>query len=137
MRKQAAGLIILIFMDRTALGRYGEEHASLHFEQEGYEILHRNYRIGRSEVDLILRKGHRVIFVEIKTRSEEQPIREDELITRSKVKALLGAAEQFLLHMPENTEIRFDVVLIMVNGGRIRLKHIEDAFRDAGDFYDL
>lgn len=123
--------------DRAELGRLGEEHAAQHFLEEGYEILHRNHRIGKSEVDLILRRGHLVIFAEIKTRSDTQPVREGEMITRSKVRALLRAADFFLLRMPENTEIRFDVVLISVLGERMILKHIEDAFRDAGDFYDL
>ncbi len=124
-------------MEKAELGRWGEDCAAQFFLDEGYEILHRNHRIGKSEVDLILRKENKLVFAEIKTRREEQPVREEELLTRSKVRALIRAADLFLLRMPENAEIRFDVVLITLAGGNMRLKHIEDAFRDAGDFYDL
>ena len=134
---KACGLNIFLCMNSADLGRMGEEHAARYFSDNGFRILHRNHRIGRSEVDLIIQDAHKVVFVEIKTRSGIQPLREDEMITSTKRRALLRAADFFLNSMPEETEIRFDLVLINYHQNRVIMKHIEDAFRDAGDFYDL
>jgi putative endonuclease len=123
--------------EKSELGKRGEEEAASYFLNEGYEILHKNYRIGYSEVDLILKRGNLIVFAEIKSRSGAQPVREEELITRSKVRALIRAADVYLRRTPDDTEIRFDVVILEYRENTLRLKHIEDAFREAGDFYDL
>ena len=52
------------------IGAAGERAAERFYEEQGYEIVARNFRCGRvGEIDLIVRKGDFFVFAEIKTRS--------------------------------------------------------------------
>lgn len=53
---------------RRSLGREGEERAARHLEARGYQIVARNVRAARVEIDLVARDGRRIVFVEVKTR---------------------------------------------------------------------
>ena len=53
---------------RRSLGREGEERAARHLEARGYQIIARNVRAARVEIDLIARDGRALVFVEVKTR---------------------------------------------------------------------
>ena len=53
---------------RRSLGREGEERAARHLEAQGYQIVARNVRAARVEIDLVARDGRRIVFVEVKTR---------------------------------------------------------------------
>ena len=53
---------------RRSLGREGEERAARHLEARGYQIVARNVRAARVEIDLIARTRHALVFVEVKTR---------------------------------------------------------------------
>ena len=54
--------------DRAALGRWGEDLAARELRRRGYDVLERNQRVGRGEVDLVARQGETVVLVEVKTR---------------------------------------------------------------------
>src|SRR5947209_8701876 len=56
-------------LSRVELARLGEELACRHLLARGYEILGRNCRFRNGEIDLIVRDGPTVVFVEVKTRS--------------------------------------------------------------------
>lgn len=54
------------------LGRWGEDRAAEYLQEQGFEILCRNYRNGRyGEIDIIAAKGPLLVFAEVKTRSCE------------------------------------------------------------------
>lgn len=59
-------------MDTTILGRQGEDAAAAFLQDHGCEILARNFRTPRGEIDIIAREGQSVIFVEVKTRRTER-----------------------------------------------------------------
>eukprot|EP01031_Cornospumella_fuschlensis_P043928 gene43928-53707_t len=48
-------------------GKKAEDIAANFLIEKGYQILHRNYRYGRAEIDLIVRKGIFLVFVEVKS----------------------------------------------------------------------
>ena len=50
-------------------GRSGEELALLYLQNKGYALLEQNFRFQRCEIDLILRDGETLVFVEVKQRS--------------------------------------------------------------------
>ena len=54
--------------DRRALGAAGEMRAAKLLARRGYRIVERNVRVGGVEVDLIVRRGPLIAFVEVKTR---------------------------------------------------------------------
>ena len=52
-------------MDTTTIGRQGEETAAVFLERAGYEILARNFRTPRGEIDIVASKGRMLAFVEV------------------------------------------------------------------------
>ena len=60
---------------RRSLGDKGEQFAARWLSRHGYRILHRKYRIGDDEADLIALDpdGHTIVIVEVKTRSTKEP----------------------------------------------------------------
>ena len=60
--------------DKKRLGRRGEKYAAKWLRKKGYRILHRNYRLGDDEADLIAfdPDGETVVFVEVKTRRDDR-----------------------------------------------------------------
>ncbi|MFQ6009382.1 MAG: YraN family protein [Candidatus Zixiibacteriota bacterium] len=97
-------------------GENYERMAASFFEQNGFEILQRNWRAGRQEIDLIVKKDNLIAFVEVKsTRSKKfgHPV---ERVDDKKVVNLTKAAQQYLLdNKIEGCDLRFDVVTF-VNG---------------------
>ena len=103
--------------------------AARHLADAGYEILDRNWRVGRLEIDLVVRSGDTVAFVEVKTRrSGVQP--PEEALSRSQRGRIRRAAGAWLSRNPgAATEARFDLVAVEVDRrGKWRVQHIPEAF---------
>jgi putative endonuclease len=111
------------------LGRSGEQLAAQFLERAGLEVLSRNWRSGRRELDLVVRDGAVVAFVEVKTR-RHGPQSPTESVTRAQRRRLRGAAEAWIhAHPGTGHEFRFDVVGIVMHPHRPpTLVHITDAF---------
>ena len=58
------------FLGEESLGRRGEREAARHLAAQGLEILERNVRARRGEIDLIARDGDTLVFVEVKAWTE-------------------------------------------------------------------
>ena len=98
---------------RKMLGKAGEDRAARFLAKQGYKILERNYRVPSGEIDLIaLHKGE-VVFVEVKTRTNDAFGAPELAVTprkqRQMVKAALGYIKYKKLHQ---VPCRFDVVAI-------------------------
>ena len=55
-------------MGNRELGNIGERAAAELLQNDGYEILERNYRCQAGEIDIIAVRGSEIAFVEVKTR---------------------------------------------------------------------
>ncbi len=103
-----------------------------YLSHRGWTILARNYRFGRREVDVIVRRGDVVAFVEVKTRAGQGFGSPQEAITGMKRREIEAVAAHFLARnaLPE-VAVRFDAVAIVVDRGlrRLRIEHVEDAWR--------
>lgn len=62
-------------------GKRGEYLARRQLHRRGFHLLAHNYRKGRTEIDLIMADGRELLFVEVKTR-QEQNLREDDVLVR-------------------------------------------------------
>ncbi len=114
------------------LGRWGERTASRALERRGWRVLARNYRLGRREIDLVVRRGDLVAFVEVKTRASRGYGHPEEAVTRLKQREIEDVAQDFLSrHRLDDVDVRFDVVAIVVTEGRriVRFTHVPDAWR--------
>lgn len=111
------------------LGERGERAAAEHLLREGYEILHRNYRFGRGEIDLIARKGGTVVFVEVKARSSESYGAPEEAVTPGKVRRIRRIASAWMaVRRLSECDCRFDVIAVESSGGTLTVRHTEDIF---------
>ncbi|WP_210462169.1 YraN family protein [Rufibacter roseolus] len=112
----------------TNLGKLGEQAAEAHLTTLGYQVVERNYRYKRAEVDLILVKEKTLVLVEVKTRSTHQYGFPEEAVSSRKEAMLQLAADYYIEQHQWPHDVRFDVVSILWRQGQPEILHIEDAF---------
>lgn len=123
-----------------ARGTLGEDFACACLQKDGYEILERNWRNGHHEIDLIVKRGDVVAFVEVKTRAEGSFATPAESVTKAQRRRIVLAAVAYLKsHGIYNTGAvlpRFDLFEVVT--GRtdspeiVRYAHLPAAY-DTGD----
>ena len=94
------------------VGKTGEELAAAFLQQNGYEILHRNWRHSYYEIDIVAKKGKKLHFIEVKTRSSALYGHPEESVSKRKFKFLKNAAHEYLQQNPGNPWIQYDVLSI-------------------------
>jgi putative endonuclease len=114
--------------DSHNLGIKGEELAKEHLQQKGYKILHINWKSGKREIDIIAENKNFIVFVEVKTRTDDYYIHPRHAVTSEKQKSIIYAAENYLERYNIDKESRFDIISIISNGKTVEIEHIEDAF---------
>ena len=142
-------------------GRWGETVAANHLRRRGWTVLSQNWRDGPRELDLVVRRGPTLAFVEVKTRTgygghtgghplESLTWRKRREVERA-ARAWLGwyrdvrdgkeevlppppSAVQAAAREPWPREIRFDAVVVRLEAGRpARIEHVPDAWRPGWD----
>jgi putative endonuclease len=118
---------------RQVLGAAGEQLARRLLERRGYRFVAANWRRPYGELDLIMRDGDVLVFVEVKTRHGERLVTAEESLTAAQARRLLRGAQVFLAERVELAGLfwRIDLVAITLapNGVVSRLTHIVDAVR--------
>lgn len=106
-------------------GKEYENLAARFYEENGFDILERNWRTGHKEIDLIVRKDDLVVFVEVKSTYSRKFGHPVERVDQKKIRNLSTAAQQYLIDKTvTGCDLRFDVVTF-VNG---QLEHFPGAF---------
>ena len=110
----------------VAIGRAGERRVRLHYRLRGYRILAANVRSGGVEVDLVARRGRRLVFCEVKAKGGPAYGDPLEMVGRAKQARLARAAEAWLAQHEDarDLEVSFEVVAVR---GR-RLERVRNAF---------
>ena len=106
----------------------GEKVAADYLESKGYEVLERNYRYLKAEVDLIVRKGNWLVFVEVKTRSNSDFGFPEDFVDRAKEENILMAAEYYMYKINWEGNVRYDIVSVLGVEFEREIVHFEDAF---------
>ncbi len=114
------------------LGRQGEDAACRMLENAGVELLCRNYRHGKDEIDIVAREGAVLCFVEVKTRRYKPGIHPAAAIDAEKRRHILHGARQYLRAIASPPlALRFDIIEVIVRNGRLyELRHWKDTFRE-------
>jgi putative endonuclease len=97
---------------RQEAGRGWEERALAYLHRHGLQLIEQNYRCKGGELDLIMREGDSVVFVEVRQRADRHHGGPLGSITPAKVRRLRWAAQSWLLHQPSLPPCRFDVIAI-------------------------
>jgi putative endonuclease len=116
-------------VNSTERGKWGEGIAARHLESHGYQIVERNWRFQKLEIDLIARHERDWVFVEVKVRKTgglEEALASVDLFKQQRI---INAAHQFLKRRPEpQSNTRFDIICIEFDTKGWRIQHIPDAF---------
>ena len=117
--------------DTKLLGRWGEKRCRKFLTRKGFRKLAANFSCKTGEIDLIMvdNKGV-IVFVEVKTRSDESFEPAESVITQAKKAKLTKTARYFLAaNNIQNRPCRFDIVTIILGqAGREQIRHYENAF---------
>ena len=119
-------------LNNKELGALGEGCAAVYLEDQGLELLDRNWRCDAGEADIICRDGDEVVLVEVKTRYKASckldPLPELAVDGRKQRRYQKIALIYMSYHYPCE-HVRFDVVAInMYDGGTYCLRHLIRAY---------
>lgn len=118
-------------------GKQGEDLACRFLRRRGYKILYRNFRGRRGgEIDIVCRDRDTLVFVEVKTRGDEDFGRPFETLRQSQ-RARIAAGGLAWLRLLDNPDIlfRFDVVeVVLAENAAPRLELIRNAFQLADSY---
>ncbi len=115
---------------RRRLGAAGESLALEHLRSRGYELVEANWRCRYGELDLVMRQGETVVFVEVRTRRGEAAGSPEESLTRAKLERLGSLAQLWLSERCEDgaePDWRIDVVAVHISssGRLLEINHLE------------
>jgi putative endonuclease len=131
-------------MNNKKIGFFGERIAVKYLKDKGYQILDKNYSFRipgnpqKGEIDIVARKFDTISFVEVKTlvnqksKTERWAVggwRPEEKINFGKQKKLIKTAESWLMakKIPLNTQWQIDVISVMIDEGKAKIWHFENA----------
>ena len=117
-----------LLTDTKRLGRWGEKQAEKLLKAKGLKILTRNFRCNTGEIDLVMADvDGTIVFVEVKTRADEDFATAESAVNHTKKKRLFSAAKYFITtHNIADRDFRFDIVTVVLNPKKI--EHHPDAF---------
>jgi putative endonuclease len=97
----------------------GERIALRHYRLRGYRLLAANARVGRYELDLVLRRGDRVLIVEVKEKGGAAFGHPLEMIDDEKLRRVRTAAAGWLATQPQLAELDVEFEAAGVRGRRV------------------
>ena len=110
-------------------GAWAEDIACRHLTDHGLRLVARNYRCRHGEIDLIMRDGEKIAFIEVRLRGRSDYGSAAESVDARKQSRLVASAEHYLQrHASLFSECRFDVVSILKRDDAHRLQWIRNAF---------
>jgi len=99
-------------MEHIQKGIAGENKACIYLENAGYQILQRNYRAGKGEIDIVAQTEECLCFIEVKYRKHNKFGFPEVFVTEKKMNKILETAEAYVLEHNWHGRIRFDVIAI-------------------------
>ena len=114
---------------RAERGRKAEDEALLRLLAARLQLVERNYRSRYGEIDLIMRDGRTLVFVEVRYRSRSRFGGAEESVDRRKQTRLVLTAASYLREHHLNCPTRFDVAALKPGSGGPELNWIKGAFQ--------
>lgn len=114
--------------EHNKLGKKGEQLAVDFLQKKGYDILEKNYRYQKSEIDIIAKTENVLVVVEVKTRSTPEFGNPQEFVKPKQIQSMVKAINNYVEENDLDVEVRFDIVAIIQNKLGTNIEHLEDAF---------
>jgi putative endonuclease len=116
-------------MNRKVTGDYAERLACGFLQRHGLQLLTRNYRCRRGEIDIVMRDGDSLVFVEVRYRHRTAFGTAAETVSASKQARIIHCANCYLAqYRAWNEPARFDVVCIEGGSPQRHIEWLKDAF---------
>ncbi len=110
------------------LGKKGEDLAVSYLLKQGYQILTRNFRYQKAEVDIIARKQDVLAIIEVKTRSTPDFGNPQDFVKGKQIQNLVKAVDFYVTEHELEVDVRFDIIAIIKNHAGTKIEHLENAF---------
>jgi putative endonuclease len=110
------------------IGEKGEIIAQNYLIQNGFVILHTNWRFGSKELDIVATKNSCLHVIEVKTRTSQFWENPKDAVVRQKQKNIIYATEAYILKFNINMQTQFDIISIVLDGEKYEIEYIPDAF---------
>ncbi len=117
--------------EHNDLGKWGEDEAALYYEDRGYEILERDWKVGKRDIDLIALTEDKdtLVFVEVKTRHNNDLQEPEEAVDVKKMRNLAIAANAYVKLHGLDMDVRFDIISVIGKCSCVEsIECFEDAF---------
>lgn len=117
--------------EHNDLGKWGEDEAALYYEDRGYEILERDWKVGKRDIDLIALTEDKdtLVFVEVKTRQNNDLQEPEEAVDVKKMRNLAIAANAYVKLHCLDMDVRFDIISVIGKCSCVEsIECFEDAF---------
>ena len=114
--------------EHNEIGKSGEDYALEYLLKKGFDILEKNWRHGKDEVDMIAAHNNCLVIIEVKTRSTLYFGEPQMFVNKKKQAFMIRAANAYILKKDIDMETRFDIISVILSGNKVSIKHIEDAF---------
>lgn len=115
--------------EHNETGLLGEQLACRFLEDAGYELLERNWKHGRHELDIVARNARELVVVEVKTRSSDKHGQPEEAVKKGKRGRMIRSANAYIEQTASTLPVRFDIISVILHpGGKPYIHHIQDAF---------
>ena len=115
--------------EHNETGRWGERVACNFLVGKGYAIKETNWRMPPYEIDIVAMKGNRIVFVEVKSRTNDIFAKPEDAVNFKKIKNIVRAANTYLISHNIESDSRFDIItLLLMPSGEYKIEHIKDAF---------
>ena len=95
-------------------GNNGEALAVKYLSENGYRVLHKNWRYSHWEVDIIAEKDSILHFIEVKTRLTKKFGHPEDGVDNKKIQNLINAAEEYLYQQPQWKRVQFNILSITI-----------------------
>ncbi len=111
---------------RHEIGKLGEEIVTQYLNQKGYKIIERNFTCKQGEIDIICIDKKELVFIEVKTRTNDKFGKPVEAVDVNKKKHLFKAIKYYLYSRNlENEYVRIDVIEVYLYEQSYRINHIK------------
>lgn len=114
--------------EHIELGKNGEDLAVDFLVKNGYQIIERNWRYQKAEIDIIAQKEDILAVIEVKTRSSSEFGNPQDFIYPKKIKLLVNAINEYVISKDLEVNVRFDIIAILKTGNETHLEHLKDAY---------
>lgn len=109
------------------LGKWGEDLAANYLEENGYDIIERDWKSGHHDLDIVAKEGQTLVIIEVKTRRNRLFGDPEEAIDYKKRKSLQSAINHYVKTHRPSVHVRFDIISIVGTiGTKPEIDHIKD-----------